>query len=201
MQEPDGQCLFHPERDLVPANLCAPKPACGTCTIATVLCCTHSVAFTRLLTLQVGSNTSVLHRGKNAAAHTQMHKQPEDASLPMTSHMCTGAFSKEQIRTHMHSSPCNTALGCAHIHIHIPCIDTWSPLPTAGTCTAAPQRCSPEGTHSCTPMCTHDTTLSTLPPFSRFTHGNTDRHMYFCVFQVSLLASTKQAQEGEAKHL
>lgn len=147
VQEPNG--LLHPEMDPIPANLYAPWGARSTCTLTIVLRCTHHIAFTRMLTLQV------CHI--NASTHT---RQPTgDTSLPMTPHKCTDAFSEEQIRTHTRCSPRSTALGCTHVHIHVPCIDTWSPLLTAGTCKTPTHRCSPEATHSCT----HDTTLS---PFS-----------------------------------
>lgn len=106
------------------------RGACSTCTLTIVFCCTHSIAFTskRMLTLQMCSNTLVSHRGGvNAATHT---RQPtEDTLLPVTPHKCTDVFSKQQFCTHMHSSPYSIALGCTHVHIHVPYIDTWSPLP------------------------------------------------------------------------
>ena len=196
MQEPDR--LFHSGWDPVPANLYAPRGTRST----TVLCCTHSIAFTRMLTLQVCSNTLVSHRGVNAA--TQATRQlTEDTLLPMTPHKCTVVFSKEQICTHMHCSPYSTALGCTDVTYTFPTLILGVLYPQQ-TYTTATHRCSPDATHSCTLMCTHDThcpccPLSALSYAEGLTCGNTERHMCFCVFQVSLLASTKLAGEGEAK--
>ena len=49
----------------------------------------------------------------------------------------------------------------------------------------------------CCPCCP----LSALSHAHGLTHSNTDRYTCFCVFQVSLLAISKLACEGEAKHI
>jgi len=122
--------------------------------------------------------------------HTQTRQPTEDTSLPMTPHKCTNVFCKKQVHTHVRCSPRSTALRCTHVHIHVPCINTWSPLPAAGTHTAPTHRHSPEATRSCTPVCTHGTTLSMLPPFSvipgRWTQSwqHWQTHVFLCLLSV-----------------